>query len=87
VKKYNFYQFIFRQGVQNPSSLISIIGFTNIFGRIAAGALADLPSINSLLLNNMCLVLCSVALFGIPFCHDYTTYVVACIIFAVGLCE
>ncbi|KOB63620.1 putative transmembrane transport, partial [Operophtera brumata] len=39
------------------SFLLSIIGITNTFGRIACGWVADFPWMDSLLLNNICLVI------------------------------
>jgi hypothetical protein len=73
------------QGIENPSSLISIIGITNPFGRIACGYVADFPSVNSLLLNNLCLCLCAVALAAVPMCISFTAYIAAAIVFGIGL--
>ena len=76
-----------QQGIDNPSSLISIIGITNTFGRIACGYVADFPSVNSLLLNNCCLVLCAVALVAVPICTTFAMYMVASVVFGIGLGE
>lgn len=72
-------------GVENSSSLISIIGITNTFGRIACGYAADFPRINSLFLNNICLCLCAVALIAVPLCHTFVTYTIASVVFGIGL--
>lgn len=74
-----------QQGIDNASSLISIIGITNTFGRIACGYVADFPAVNSLLLNNCCLILCAVALAAIPLCVTLTMYMIAAVVFGVGL--
>ncbi|XP_028172095.1 monocarboxylate transporter 12-like [Ostrinia furnacalis] len=42
------------------SFLLSIIGITNTIGRIACGWVADFPWMDSLLLNNLCLVIATV---------------------------
>lgn len=74
-----------KDGISNADSLISIIGATNIFGRIAAGWIADLPSVNSLFLNNICLVLCGVAVIALSVCHTFVTYTIAAVVFGIGL--
>ncbi|KAL7030158.1 hypothetical protein ACKWTF_006550 [Chironomus riparius] len=74
-----------QQGIENPSSLISIIGITNTFGRIACGYVADFPAVNSLLLNNCCLVLCAVALAAVPLCTTFAMYMIASVVFGIGL--
>jgi hypothetical protein len=74
-----------QEGIENPSSLISIIGLTNTFGRIACGYVADFPSVNSLFLNNICLCLCAIALAIIPLVHTFATYTAAAVLFGVGL--
>ena len=74
-----------QQGIENPSSLISIIGITNTFGRIACGYVADFPVVNSLLLNNCCLVLCAVALAAVPLCTTFAMYMIAAVVFGIGL--
>ncbi|XP_070491852.1 monocarboxylate transporter 14-like isoform X1 [Chironomus tepperi] len=71
--------------IENPSSLISIIGITNTFGRIACGYVADFPAVNSLLLNNCCLVLCAIALAAVPLCTTYAMYMIASVVFGIGL--
>ncbi|KAG5682924.1 hypothetical protein PVAND_012242 [Polypedilum vanderplanki] len=74
-----------KEGIENPTSLISIIGLTNTFGRIACGYVADFPSVNSLFLNNICLCLCAISLAIIPFLHTFATYMGAAVLFGVGL--
>jgi predicted MFS family arabinose efflux permease len=51
------------QGVEvsKASFLLSVIGITNTVGRIACGWVADFPWMDSLLLNNLCLVLATVS--------------------------
>lgn len=61
--------------------LLSLIGITNMLGRLLFGWLSDLPQINCLLLNNLSLCLSGVAVVLMPFCSSYSTTVAACMIF------
>ncbi|XP_077563614.1 monocarboxylate transporter 5 isoform X3 [Haemaphysalis longicornis] len=61
--------------------LLSIIGITNMIGRLIFGWLSDLPQINCLLLNNLSLCLSGLAVFAIPFCYSYPATVATCMIF------
>ncbi|XP_033229392.1 monocarboxylate transporter 14 isoform X2 [Belonocnema kinseyi] len=65
--------------------LLSVIGITNIVGRIACGYIADFPRVNSLLLNNLCLIVCSISLAATPLCHSYATYVAASVFFGLAI--
>lgn len=65
--------------------LISIIGLTNIFARIACGFLADFPQVNSLLFNNLCLVLCAVSTAAISLCNTFSLYAAVSVSFGIGL--
>lgn len=46
---------------EQSSSLLSIIGIVNTFARIVIGAVADLPQVDTLLFNNICLVVCTIS--------------------------
>uniref|UniRef100_A0A224YTN2 Integral to membrane n=1 Tax=Rhipicephalus zambeziensis TaxID=60191 RepID=A0A224YTN2_9ACAR len=61
--------------------LLSLIGITNMIGRLIFGWLSDLPQINCLLLNNLSLCLSGIAVFILPFCYTYPTTVATCMIF------
>lgn len=67
------------------SFLLSIIGITNTFGRIASGWVADFPWMDSLLLNNICLVVATIAVGLIPFCTTYTAYIAIAIAFGLAI--
>ncbi|CAH2046945.1 unnamed protein product, partial [Iphiclides podalirius] len=67
------------------SFLLSIIGITNTFGRIACGAVADLPRVDSLLLNNICLVIATISVALTPFCYTYGAYVAVAIAFGIAI--
>ncbi|XP_068617386.1 monocarboxylate transporter 14 isoform X2 [Battus philenor] len=67
------------------SFLLSIIGITNTIGRIACGAVADLPRVDSLLLNNICLVIATISVALTPFCYSYGTYVAVAIAFGIAI--
>ncbi|KAH7952146.1 hypothetical protein HPB52_019368 [Rhipicephalus sanguineus] len=61
--------------------LLSLIGITNMIGRLIFGWLSDLPQINCLLLNNLSLCLSGIAVFILPFCYSYPATVATCMIF------
>ncbi|XP_043475270.1 monocarboxylate transporter 3 isoform X2 [Leptopilina heterotoma] len=65
--------------------LLSVIGITNIVGRIACGYIADFPQVNSLLLNNICLIVCSFSLAATPLCYSYGGYVAASVFFGLAI--
>lgn len=67
------------------SFLLSIIGITNTFGRVMFGYIADFPSVNSLLLNNLCLVVCTLSVGAIPLCISYFHYVIIAVFFGLAV--
>ncbi|CAG4975300.1 unnamed protein product [Parnassius apollo] len=67
------------------SFLLSIIGITNTFGRIACGAVADLPRVDALLLNNICLVIATVSVAVTPFCYSYAAYIAVAVAFGIAI--
>ncbi|XP_019891926.1 monocarboxylate transporter 4 [Musca domestica] len=69
----------------SASFLISIIGITNTFGRIVCGYVADFPSVNSLFLNNVCLLVCTVAVVLTPLCASYGSYVTMSVFFGLAV--
>ncbi|KAI4458741.1 monocarboxylate transporter [Holotrichia oblita] len=69
----------------SASFLLSIIGITNTVGRIACGYFADFPSVNALFVNNICLVISTVAVSLTPFCHTYWAYVTMSIFFGLAI--
>uniref|UniRef100_A0A1B6DMD7 Major facilitator superfamily (MFS) profile domain-containing protein n=1 Tax=Clastoptera arizonana TaxID=38151 RepID=A0A1B6DMD7_9HEMI len=70
---------------QEATLLISVIGIVNTLGRIVCGWVADFPSVNSLLLNNSSLVLASLSVLSIPFCHSYTSYLIMAVCFGIAI--
>ncbi|KAJ0183186.1 hypothetical protein K1T71_001162 [Dendrolimus kikuchii] len=74
-------------GVQESqaSLLISIIGITNTIGRIICGWVADFPWMDSLLLNNVCLIIATVSVGLTPFCYSYTAYIAVAIAFGIAI--
>lgn len=75
------------QGIdQNSASfLISIIGITNTVGRIVCGYVADFPKVDALFLNNICLVISTIAVALTPFCSSYASYVVMAVAFGIAI--
>lgn len=67
------------------SFLLSIIGITNTIGRIACGWVADFPWMDSLLLNNICLVIATISVALTPFCSSYASYVAVAIAFGIAI--
>ncbi|KAJ8911075.1 hypothetical protein NQ315_015247, partial [Exocentrus adspersus] len=67
------------------SFLLSIIGITNTFGRVACGYFADFPQVNALLVNNICLVISTVAVALTPFCHTYAAYITMSVFFGIAV--
>lgn len=85
----NFLFSILFQGIDKnlATFLLSVIGITNIVGRIACGYIADFPQVNSLLLNNICLIVCSFSLAATPLCYSYGGYVAASVFFGLAICK
>ncbi|XP_050087742.1 uncharacterized protein LOC126572455 isoform X2 [Anopheles aquasalis] len=69
----------------SASFLISIIGITNTVGRIVCGYVADFPKVDALFLNNICLVISTIAVALTPFCSSYASYVVMAIAFGIAI--
>ncbi|XP_015510230.1 monocarboxylate transporter 9 isoform X2 [Neodiprion pinetum] len=65
--------------------LLSIIGITNTVGRVACGYIADFPQVDSLLMNNICLVVSSIAVGATPFCTSFAAYIVMSIFFGLAI--
>ncbi|XP_026318770.1 monocarboxylate transporter 4 isoform X2 [Hyposmocoma kahamanoa] len=76
-----------RSGVEanQASFLLSIVGITNTIGRIACGWIADFPWVDSLLLNNICLVIATIAVGVTPFCVSYASFIVVAIAFGIAI--
>lgn len=77
----------FKQGIPHNSAsfLLSIIGITNTFGRVFCGYIADFPKVDSLLLNNCCLVISTIAVAATPFCVTYEHYIIMAIFFGLAI--
>lgn len=69
----------------SASFLISIIGITNTIGRVVCGYVADFPQVNSLFLNNICLLICTVSVFLTPLCVGYGAYVAMSVFFGIAI--
>lgn len=69
----------------SASFLLSIIGITNTFGRVVCGYVADFPSVNSLFLNNICLLVCTVSVFLTPLCASYGAYITISVFFGLAV--
>ncbi|XP_017486477.1 PREDICTED: monocarboxylate transporter 4 [Rhagoletis zephyria] len=76
-----------KDGIEDSSAsfLLSIIGITNTFGRVICGYVADFPSVDSLLLNNVCLLVSTVAVSLTPLCSSYGAYVTMSIFFGAAI--
>lgn len=69
----------------SASYLLSIIGITNTIGRVVCGYVADFPRVNALLMNNICLVVSTVAVAATPFCSSYAAFIVMSIFFGIAI--
>lgn len=69
------------------SFLLSIIGITNTVGRVACGFVADFPWVDSLFLNNVCLLISTAAVAATPLCVTYNHYVLMAVFFGVAVCK
>ncbi|XP_030373139.1 monocarboxylate transporter 4 [Scaptodrosophila lebanonensis] len=69
----------------DAAMLLSIIGITNTVGRVFCGWVADLPQVNSLLLNNICLLISTVAVTLTPLCYSYGAYITMAVFFGIAI--
>ncbi|TDG48497.1 hypothetical protein AWZ03_005041 [Drosophila navojoa] len=69
----------------DAAMLLSIIGITNTVGRVLCGWVADLPQVNSLLLNNICLLISTVAVTLTPLCYSYGAYIAMSVAFGIAI--
>ncbi|XP_018576651.1 monocarboxylate transporter 12 [Anoplophora glabripennis] len=69
----------------SASFLISIMGITNTIARIICGYITDLPQVDALFVNNICLVIGTLSIAAIPFCNAYSAYVGVAIFFAIAV--
>jgi len=67
--------------------LLSWIGIVNTVGRVLCGYVADFPKVDSLLLNNICLVVSTLAVAAIPVCHSYAAFVTVSVFFGLAICK
>lgn len=54
---------------------------------MACGYVADFPQVDSLLLNNICLIISTLAVAATPFCHTYAAYIIMSIFFGIAICK
>lgn len=67
---------------RSAAFLLSIIGVTNTLGRILSGVISDLPQVNSLFMNNLCILLSGVCVLAVPLCgSSYYAYVAVAVFF------
>lgn len=67
--------------------MLSIIGITNTFGRVICGYIADLPWVDALFLNNVCLLVSSISVAATPFCHTYAQFIIMAVFFGIAVCK
>ena len=67
--------------------IITSPGITNTIGRVLSGLLADRPWMNSLMLNNVSMLVAGVAMVLTPFCTTFPTLVLAALMFGLMTCE
>lgn len=69
----------------DAAMLLSVIGITNTVGRVVCGWVADMPQVNSLLLNNICLLISTVAVSLTPLCYSYSAYMAMSVAFGIAI--
>ncbi|XP_058802203.1 uncharacterized protein LOC131670544 [Phymastichus coffea] len=67
------------------SLLISVIGITNTIGRVGCGYIADFPRVDSLLLNNICLIVATISVAIAPFCTSMIHYMIMSTLFGFAI--
>ncbi|KAJ1531849.1 hypothetical protein ONE63_000500 [Megalurothrips usitatus] len=67
------------------SFLLSVIGIVNTVGRVLCGWVADFPSVDSLLMNNVSLLVATLSVAAVPFCQSYSSFVAFAIFFGVSI--
>lgn len=69
---------------ENAAFLLSIIGITNTIGRVMTGALADLRKVDSLIINNISLIITGLATALSPLCKSYVTLCIYTAVFGLN---
>ncbi|GIX68545.1 monocarboxylate transporter 12 [Caerostris extrusa] len=62
--------------------LLSIIGITNLLGRLIFGFVVDKTNFKALDVNNMCLAVSGISIMATPFCYSYASIVAVCSVFS-----
>ena len=76
------YIWLIRKIIQfNLYSVFLLTGITNTVGRIISGGLGGVSCVNSLMLNNVSMLIAGVAIMLTPFCNTYTLLVVVASVF------
>jgi hypothetical protein len=57
----------------------------NTIGRVGFGLISDLPQINSLYVNNFCLIGMGLTVASVPFCENFVSLVVVYVLFGLFL--
>ncbi|KAL7294649.1 hypothetical protein TKK_0011952 [Trichogramma kaykai] len=70
---------------KQASFLVSVIGITNTIGRVACGYVADFPQVDSLLLNNICLIVATIAVSLTPLCTTTMHYMIMSTFFGIAI--
>lgn len=73
-----FVQFIF------VCVYFNFIGITNTIGRVLTGALADLRKVDSLIINNISLIITGLATALSPLCKSYVTLCIYTAVFGLN---
>ena len=77
----------FFQGIPNTSYLLSTIGITSTIGRVACGYVADFPQVDTLLLNNICLIAATIVVTLTAFCYNFIHYLIISGFFGLAICK
>jgi len=69
---------------QSAAYLLTALGFSNTFGRLISGVLATRNWLDSVIINNLALLIAGAMTLVLPFCESYFLLVVFSFVF--GLC-
>ncbi|XP_055949917.1 monocarboxylate transporter 12-like isoform X1 [Argiope bruennichi] len=70
-------------GQEAAAFLLSVIGITNLVGRLIFGWVVDRFNFKALDVNNMCLAVSGISIMVTPFCLSYASIVAVCTFFSI----
>jgi sugar phosphate permease len=72
-------------GKAQGATLISVIGVSNTFSRLLVGFVTDRPWANSLVINNLALMIGGATTFAVPFYDSFVILIIYSIVFGASI--